>query len=326
MNTFNKHTIDLEHHQIKLAFSHIRIAAPSELKKLTTSIDIHGQIVPVIVVPTAEGPHHFTLIDGYLRVQAIKQLRQDIIKAEVWECSEAAALLSLLASHRQRNWDAFEEAQVLHELETRYQLSQEQIARQIGRTQSWISRRLALLSVLPDKLIHAVTQGTINVWIANRILVPMARAIPSHAEQLFNYIKNHIHSTREWSDFFQHYQKANHASREKMIMHPELFFKAQKSLLADRQAKRLKEGPEGQWRYRLAYISDQIKHLEKLIPQLFYERQDEQTIQQLLLPLDRIQNDLNRILITSRRQLHDRQNEASNHCYTASGGLELQTH
>jgi ParB-like chromosome segregation protein Spo0J len=265
-------------------------------------------------------------MDGYLRVQAMKKLRYDIVKAEVWECSEADALLSLLLHQGQRTWEILEEAQALRELQTRYHLSQEQISMKIGRSQTWISHRLSLLSALPEEFIDAVSQGKISAWSTQRILVPIARAIPLHAEYLLKYLIYHPHSTRELSEFLEHYQKSNKTAREKMVMHPELFFKAQKSLLADRQAKRLKEGPEGQWCYQLAQMRNQIKHLGNLVPQLFYERQDEHTLQQLLLPLESIQKDLHRILITSRRPLHDRPDDASNHSHTTPIGQELQTY
>jgi ParB family chromosome partitioning protein len=312
MNTFNKRTIDLELSCIEMSLAHLRIATPLQLNKLITSIDTCGQLAPVVVVPIAAS-HHFTLIDGYLRIQAIKKLRQDNVWVEVWECSEVDALLFLLASHGQRNWEAFEEAQALRELQTRYHLSQEIIAKRIGRTQSWISRRLALLDALSDELVQAITKGEISVWTAYRVLAPMARAMPLHAEYLFKYFQKHPHSTREVSFFFQHYQKSATTVREKMAMQPDLFFKAQKAMQADRQAKLLKAGPEGRWRSILIHISDQMKYLEELVPQLFYERQEEKTCQQLLEPVDRIQHMLNRILTTSRSHYDDRQNDASNH-------------
>jgi ParB family transcriptional regulator, chromosome partitioning protein len=188
MTTFPKHQRELEHHCIDRTLAHIRIATPLQLSKLISSIDASGQLVPVIVVPS-EGANRFTLVDGYLRVAALHKLRQDIVKAEIWECSEADALLSLLASHGQRKWEAFEEAQALRELQTRYQLSQERIAQRIGRTHSWISRRLALLDILSDQFIQAITQGAISVWTAYRVLAPVARATPQHAETLLAYLR-----------------------------------------------------------------------------------------------------------------------------------------
>jgi len=324
MNTYTKRTIDLEYHQIDLAFCHIRIHSPSVLKNLMTSIDSHGQIEPVVVVPGGSSSR-FTLIDGYLRVRALKKLRHDIVKAEVWECSEMDALLSFLANLGHRKWESFEEAYVLKELQIRYQLSQEDIAKRIGKTHSWISRRLALLE-MPEHLVKAVTEGSISTWSAYRVLVPVARATPIHAEHLLHYLQEHKHSTRELADFFEHYQKSNKSARENMAREPGLFFKAQKALYAEKRAHLLRSGPEGQWRSRLAAIRDQIKHLEKLAPQLFYERQEEAICQALLLPLERIKNDLSQILTTSRGQEHDRQNEAPDHYYAASIGQELPAH
>src|SRR5262245_40173190 len=176
-NTISKQCKTLEYHHMEMTLSHIRIAAPAELKKLVTSIDAHGQLSPVIVVPTSS-VNRYTLMDGYLRVQAMQQLGNDIVQAEVWDCSEAHALLVLLVHQNQRAWEVFEQAQALRELQTRYHLTQEQIAKQIGRAQSWISDRLSLLTTLTDPLIEAVKKGKISTWSAQRILVPIARAIP----------------------------------------------------------------------------------------------------------------------------------------------------
>jgi len=226
MNTFPKHYTVLEYHQIDLTLSHIRLMVPATLKKLMASIDAHGQLSPVIVVPGST-PSRYTLMDGYLRIHALKKLRQDVVQTEVWECSEADALISLLVHQGQRAWEAFEEAQALKALQTRYQLSQEQISKKIGRAQSWISHRLSLLSALTEPFIEAVVSGKISAWSAQRILAPIARAMPLHAEYLLKYLSQNSCSTRELSKFLDHYQKSDKKTREKMVMHPDLFFKVQ---------------------------------------------------------------------------------------------------
>lgn len=325
MNTFSKHYIDLELHRIEMTFAHLRMALPAQVRKLTSAMDTYGQLTPVIVVPSATNVH-FILIDGYLRIQALKKLRRDTVMAEVWECSEPDALLSLFATHRQQNWEALEEAQVLRELQIRYHLSLEQIASRIGRTKSWISRRLSLLETLSDQAIQAITKGHISLWTASRVLAPLARANSIHAECLLEYLSQHPQSTREVAGFFGHYQKSNQASRHKMVTQPDLFFKVQAALQVEKQAKLLKSGPEGQWKWRLANIRNQIQHLEKIVPQLFYERQDPKASQELLAPLEQIQNALQRISTTSRRQYDDRQNDTSNHYHAAPIRQELPAH
>lgn len=324
MTPFKKHTQEIELSQLDLKFAHIRIANFDSVRKLCLSIDANGQLTPVTVLQSA--PNQYTLIDGYLRIQALKKLKQDTVLAEVWECTESDALLLLFAHQGTRHWEVFEEAQMIRELQEHYHLSQEQIANRIGKTQSFVSRRLSLLAELSDECIRWIMAGRINVWTANRILVPMARAIPAHADTLTHYLSQNNHSTRELSQFFKHYQKSNHATREKMINDPELFFKAQKSAQVDQKARWLKAGPEGQWQWILAHISDQIKRLEKLSPELFYERQDEKTIAKLQAPLMRIQNDLQHLLITPIGGSYDRPSNTSNHRNTAPIRQELPTY
>lgn len=304
MNTVNQHAIDLEYHAMDLTFSHIRIASALSLKKMMVSLDANGQLMPVIVVPKTAS-NRYVLIDGYLRVCAMKKLKQDVIKAEIWSCSESDALLFLLTQQGQRTWEVFEEAQVLQVLRTRYQLSQEQISRKIGRTQSWISHRLTLLSVLTEPCVKAVCQGTVSVWAAQRILAPIARAMPSHADSLLAYLSTQTHSTRELSVFLQHYQQSNKTVRENMVIYPELFFKAQKNLQREKEAKQLRSGPEGQWTYRLSMIADQIPFVEALVPSLFYDRQEKETCQALLLPLEKLHDRLHQLLTHARKKPHD---------------------
>ena len=63
-------------------------------------------------------------------------------------------------------------------------LSQHDLARRCGRDVSWVSRRLQLLSGLPDAALAAVRDGKLSSWAANRIVVPLARANTEHADRL----------------------------------------------------------------------------------------------------------------------------------------------
>lgn len=324
MNTISKHNQAIEHHAIELAFAHIRIAEPATLKKMLVSIEGHGQLEPVIVVP-AKALNRFTLIDGYCRVMAMKKLKLDVVNCEVWACSESDALLSLLLKSK-RSLSLFEEAQIIRLLQREHQLTHEQIATQVGRARSWISYRLALLDGLPEDFIKAVSEGAVSAWSVLRILVPVARADMEHAKRLLAYLSKHDHSTRELTVFFKHYQKSNKAAREKMVTRPELFFKAQKIIEAEKAGKILKAGIEGEWYSRLGQIRDQIRYLDKLVPQLFYERQDDLTAKALIRPLTRVCDDLKRLLTPTQEQTDERSHAAPSHYDVASIGQELPTH
>jgi hypothetical protein len=181
-----------------------------------------------------------------------------------------------LTDHQSGHWEAIEEAMLLHELHTQHGFSQNSLANKTGRDQSWVSRRLSLLKQLPDSILHAIIQGNISIWSATRILAPMARAIPTHAELLLQHTLKEPLSTRELRYFYEHYQHSNHQQRSKMVNDPNLFFKAQELLSAEKQAKVLQAGPEGKWNSQLRFVRHALMSLLPLISKIFTPYQDKQ--------------------------------------------------
>ena len=59
--------------QLHLRYAHTRIERPRESLALAASIERIGQIIPVIVTVT------FVLLDGYLRVRALKTCGRDTV-------------------------------------------------------------------------------------------------------------------------------------------------------------------------------------------------------------------------------------------------------
>ena len=78
MRICNKHYKELEWQHIDTCFSHIRIRRAKDQHLLLYSLQLHGQLVPVIVVPKKEKAQ-WVLIDGYLRMKALQQLGKDTI-------------------------------------------------------------------------------------------------------------------------------------------------------------------------------------------------------------------------------------------------------
>ncbi|MDI7262059.1 MAG: ParB N-terminal domain-containing protein, partial [Thermodesulfobacteriota bacterium] len=72
-----------------------RIHRPERVFALASSIERFGQIIPVIVL--REGTSSFVLIEGYLRVKALRRCGRDTVVAEIWECKEEEALVEVLA-------------------------------------------------------------------------------------------------------------------------------------------------------------------------------------------------------------------------------------
>jgi ParB family transcriptional regulator, chromosome partitioning protein len=248
--------------QLNLGYAHTRIDRPNERLALAASVERVGQIVPVIVTT------NFVLLDGYLRVGALKTCGRDTVVAEIWDCTEEEALVEILTRAHGRKWDAIEEAALVRELHDHHHLSQGKIASRVGRTQGWVSGRLALYRALPDDVMNLIRKGSISTWTATRVIVPIARAIPAHGKALSENLSKASFSTREMSAFFEHYQKATRRQREHMVHDPTLFVKSLRAKEEGLDAKVLKEGPEGKWLKDLRVVSHILRRLLGEVPAL----------------------------------------------------------
>ncbi len=262
---------EIEIGQLVLSYEHTRVRRPEIASSLVNSIERCGQIVPVITVK--KGDLSFVLIDGYLRVAALKRCGKDTVMAEIWRCDEQDALIRVLMKNQERRWDALEEALLIKELMEKHNISQAKIAHLMGRSQSWISRRIALVDALPDDILGVVQKGRVSTWAATRVLAPMARAIPDHARALAeNLIKEAI-STRDLMELYHHYQSSNRKVRDRIVKSPGLFLKALHAEEQQRQAIGLKEGPEGKWLKDLRVARHIFSRLIKEVAIIFYEGQ-----------------------------------------------------
>jgi ParB family transcriptional regulator, chromosome partitioning protein len=165
--------LDLDLHRLELRFANARLGEPRAVEQLVRSIERDGQIVPCIAVPGAAatglaGGEPHILIDGYRRVAALRRLGRDTASVECWACDIGQALLAVLARSRSRPFAALEEALLLRELTQGLGLSQLEVARRCGRDDSWVNRRLQLLSALPDAALAAVRDGRLSTWSASR--------------------------------------------------------------------------------------------------------------------------------------------------------------
>ena len=239
----------LEWHRLELRFAATRLAPRQALAALERSLAEAGQLRPLIAVPAPQPatPTRFVLIDGYRRLAALRRLGRDTAWVEVWGCDTTRALVALLAHAHTRPFEPLEQALLLRELASESGLSQHALARALGRDVSWVSRRLALLSALSEPLLAAVCAGQLSTWAAVRVLAPLARANPAHAEALLAALRDAPLSTRELGRWLAHYQGASAPIRARLVAAPALFARADQARADEHQAQALARGPEGQW-------------------------------------------------------------------------------
>ena len=262
--------LDLDLHRLELRFAGARLMEPRAVERLARSIERGGQIVPCIVVaaPSFEDGRRLVLIDGYRRVAALRRLGRDTALVERWACDVDEALLGVLARSQNRPFAAAEEALLLRELMAGSGLSQHEVARRCGRDVSWVSRRLQLISALPDAALEAMRAGRLSGWSASRVVAPLARANSDHADRLVRTLAGAPLSTRALRNWVVHYQGASRATRERLVDHPQLFVQACQEGAEQHAAEHLRDGPEGECESDLRRLNVIIARVRKRLPRL----------------------------------------------------------
>ncbi len=219
--------MQVELEQLELRYSALRIMDRSRVQRLVASICEQGQQTPVLVLRGEA--KSFVLIDGYARVEALRKLARDIVDAAVLELSEAEALVMGYRLDNTRQRSALEEGWILRELVDGHGLGLEVLARKLDRSRSWVSRRLALVGVLPESVQHAIQQGRLSVQAATKYLVPLARANASQCEQLVEQLDGASVSVRQMGRLYVAWRKGTAPQRDKLCAHPKLFFQVEEA-------------------------------------------------------------------------------------------------
>lgn len=218
--------LQLELHQLSLSYAGLRIARPQAEAQLMVSMAREGQTTPVLAVPKTPEGDRYVLIDGYLRIGALRHLKRDTVQAAVLSLSERNALLWHRQQESKRRRSALEEAWFLQALIETHGMSQGELARKMCCTTSWVSRRLALITILPEEVQELVRKGRLCAYAAGRHLVPLARANTESCKKLAKNIATHKLSTRAIKRLYVAWKEGDAQTRERIEAQPDLFLKA----------------------------------------------------------------------------------------------------
>ena len=165
----------LEFHQLERRGEHLRVRHAGRQRRLLASLATSGQQTPIVVVAVEGQSDRYLVIDGYQRITALEQLGRDTVEALVWPMSEAEALLLDGSLRWAEQQSALEQGWLLAEMEQRFGYGLEELARRFDRSVSWVSRRLALVELLPEAVQQLVREGKVAAQVAMKHLVPVAR-------------------------------------------------------------------------------------------------------------------------------------------------------
>jgi ParB family chromosome partitioning protein len=226
--------VEVDLHQLELRHDDLRIRGGDRRRRLIASVAELGQQVPVIVIREEA---RLVLIDGYLRVEALRRLGRDRATATAWPVTEAEALLQHrhLAASKQT---AIEDAWLIARLRT-YGLSLDQLAVRLCRSKSWVSRRLALLDELATAAQVAVRAGIVPPHAAMKYLVPLARANRRQCEQLIGGLGETRVAEREVGLLYRAWRHADAAGRQRIVSEPLLCLRALQVAAAGRRRERV---------------------------------------------------------------------------------------
>lgn len=211
--------MDLEFHQLDRRYEALRTTSRERDSRVLASLARDGQQLPVVVVVDGD-TGRYVLVDGYKRVRGLTQLGQDLVRATCWDLPEQEALLLGRLMRSGEGESALEQAWLLRELQERFALTLDELARRFGRSPSWVSRRLGLGRELPDAIQLLVRQGKLGPHAAMKHLLPLARANRAGAVALARAIAPLGPSTRQTAVMVAAYARADERGRAELLKHP----------------------------------------------------------------------------------------------------------
>ena len=218
----------LEFHQLDRRWEHLRVREPHRQRRLMASLADSGQQTPIIVVLSQDNSGRYVVIDGHKRIAALDQLGRDTVEATVWAMSEAEALLLDRSLRFSRQECALEQGWLLSEMEQRFGYSLEELARRFDRSVSWVSRRLALVELLPEAIQQQVREGRIAAQVAMKYLVPVARVSVDDCGRMAAAFARHRCDTRQAGQLYAAWREGSRVVRGRILAEPELFLKTQR--------------------------------------------------------------------------------------------------
>ncbi|MGN1202473.1 MAG: ParB/RepB/Spo0J family partition protein [Eubacterium sp.] len=121
-----------------------------ELLSLSESIKENGILQPLLA-RRINNSDYFEIIAGERRLRAAILANLDKVPCLIVDCDyEESAIYSILENIQRSDLSFFEEAQAISQMQNHFGLTQEQIAKRLGKSQSSLSNKLRLLKLPAD--------------------------------------------------------------------------------------------------------------------------------------------------------------------------------
>lgn len=150
----------LEDHPLRLAYY-----SQAHLEGLYQSIKANGLLEPLLVWTREDSKYQ--ILSGHYRVRAVRQLKQPVIACRLYTGDRHSALvIYCTANILTRSIGALEEALILHTLVKNEGYTMEGAGKLWGRSKSWVSRRIKLLTSLDPSIKEDLLKGGLKPRLA----------------------------------------------------------------------------------------------------------------------------------------------------------------
>ncbi|MBR0142226.1 MAG: ParB/RepB/Spo0J family partition protein [Ruminococcus sp.] len=165
---------------------------------LADSIKEHGVLQPILVRPMPNGSYQ--IVAGERRWRAARMVGLSEIPVTIRELSDIETMqIAVIENLQRENLDPVEEAMGYNELIEKYGMTQDKVAKMVGKSRSAVANSVRILS-LPDEVLGLIQRGELSLGHAKvllsvsneKILVETARKASDGGmtvRQLENFVK-----------------------------------------------------------------------------------------------------------------------------------------
>ena len=154
---------------------------PEELQSLADSIALHGVVQPLTVREVSNG--YYQIIAGERRWRAARIAELKEIPAVIIEADDRKVMeLALIENLQRQDLNPVEEAMGYQTLMQEYGLTQEDAAKQVGKSRPAVANALRLLN-LSDKVLEMVRKGELSAGHARAVLSLKSQKLQDQAAQ-----------------------------------------------------------------------------------------------------------------------------------------------
>lgn len=138
------------------------------ITSLADSIREHGMLQPILVRPLSTGGYQ--IVAGERRWRAARMLGLDEVPVNIRELSDSEAMqIAIIENLQRENLNPVEEANGYNELIEKYGMTQDKVAKMVGRSRSSVANAIRILT-LPESVLDMLEKGDLSVGHAKALL------------------------------------------------------------------------------------------------------------------------------------------------------------